>query len=323
MDLKPVFILSLPRSGSTLLQRILLGSGKCSTLGEPSLLLRFLGDGDLMTRKSVFWEELIKKALRDMRTAWSGFDDAYYAGVRELMLSIYKGLSSEKEWFIDKTPRYTLIAEEIIKVFPAAKFIVLWRHPLAVANSMWSVENKGFWFPDEYAIDLYAGLLKLNQFALKYKSSICEVRYEDLVSDPRGQLKRVGEYLGWNNVEFFSDETLVPSAGGSLGDRTGVKKYSVVSVDSRDVWIKAYNNWFRRGWARRYFSGERLVSMKRHGYELPNEWGVCDPVQNLMAGLKDWVSYHRRLRKRLRYPKWERQFLRRFRRKHGYDVSFH
>lgn len=119
---RPVFLLSLPRAGSTLLQRLLLMSGKCATLGEPSLLLRFLGEGPAMTRKATYWESLVETAAADMRRAWPGYDAAYRAGVRDLMLGIYDGLADGKEWFLDKTPRYTLIAEEILATFPDAKF---------------------------------------------------------------------------------------------------------------------------------------------------------------------------------------------------------
>ena len=89
----PIFILSLPRSGSTLLQRLLLGGGECSSLGEPSLLLRLLGDDQAMDRRAVYWDFLVTKAKRDMQERWAGFDEAYYTGVRELMYRIYGGLS--------------------------------------------------------------------------------------------------------------------------------------------------------------------------------------------------------------------------------------
>ena len=40
--IKPVFLLSLVRSGSTLLQRVLAGHSKISTTGEPWILLPYL-----------------------------------------------------------------------------------------------------------------------------------------------------------------------------------------------------------------------------------------------------------------------------------------
>ena len=318
---KPIFILSLPRSGSTLLQRLLLGSGQCSSLGEPSLLLRFLGDGENMSRRAIYWEFLVTAAKQDMRKKWSGFDAAYADGVRELMNRIYSGLADGKEWFIDKTPRYTLIAHEIIKVFPDARFIVLWRHPLAIASSMTAKSN--FWYPDEYSIDLNEGLMQLHDFAHKHRESICEVRYEDLVSQPSQELKRIGTYLGWDVLEDALEVPLTDSAGGSLGDPTGVKKYKQVSSGSLTAWEGQYNNWYRRRWASQYFSGDHAEAMLDYKYTLPTSISQSRGSRlGVFAGIKDFVLANKRFCRRYRSPVWLKRFSKRFRKMHGYSVSF-
>ncbi|TYP00050.1 sulfotransferase family protein [Geothermobacter ehrlichii] len=320
---KPVFILSLPRSGSTLLQRLLLMSGHCATLGEPSLLLRFLGEDDVVVRKATYWEFLVSIGMKDIRENWSGFDDAYYSGVKDLMLKIYTGLAGGKEWFVDKTPRYTLICEEIHKVFPDAKIIVLWRHPLAVAASMYKTANKGFWYPEEFSIDLYEGMMRLHAFSRSHEDEICEVRYEDLVVNPAAELKRIGEYLGWDGLEEVLRTPLISSAGGSLGDPTGVKKFKTVSSSNLNKWEELYNNWYRRCWARRYFRGERLAAMRQYGYELPEGIsGMRFWRWNLLAGMKDWILAASRNSRRIRNPVLITRFLRKFRKKYGYGVMF-
>ncbi|HEY8991777.1 MAG TPA: sulfotransferase [Luteolibacter sp.] len=320
---RPIFLLSLPRAGSTLLQRLLLADGRCATLGEPSLLLRFLGEGDVMTRRSTYWEVLVDTATADMRAAWDGYDETYRKGIRELVTSIYQGLAGGKEWFLDKTPRYTLIAEELIRTFPDAKFIVLWRHPLAVAASISSTFRKGRWCPDEFAIDLYEGQARLQAFAEKHAGSICQVRYEDLVSDPAGELEKIGAYLGWDGLLDVAERELVPTAGGSLGDPTGVKKYQKVSSASREAWKAKVDNWYRRAWVKRYVSGERAEHMRRLGYELPPElvavpWWAGRPL----AGVADWLAARRRIHRRLRQPTWLPRFAKKFRREHGYEIIF-
>lgn len=318
---RPVFLLSLPRAGSTLLQRLLLMSGKCATLGEPSLLLRFLGEGPAMTRKATYWESLVETAAADMRRVWPGYDAVYRAGVRDLMLGIYDGLADGKEWFLDKTPRYTLIAEEILATFPDAKFIVLWRHPLAVAASLSSTFRKGRWCPDEFGIDLHEGQARLQEFGERHADRVHALRYEDLVSDPAGELAKLGDYLGWENLPEVLERELVTTTGGTLGDPTGVKRYPRISPDSRDAWQAELSNWYRRAWARRYVSGERAAGMKRLGYELP-EAIARGGRPGLCAGLVDWFAARRRIHRRLRRPTWLPRFLRSFRRERGYEVSF-
>lgn len=320
---RPIFLLSLPRAGSTLLQRLLLASGRCATLGEPSLLLRFLGEGDVMTRKATYWESLVDTAVTDIRASWSGYDEAYRTGVRNLMLPIYEGLAGGKEWFLDKTPRYTLIAEELIRTFPDAKFIVLWRHPLAVAASIASTFRKDRWCPDEFAIDLHEGLDRLHRFSRDHADRICQVRYEDLVSEPEAELARVGAYLGWDGLAEVAGRELVPSAGGTLGDPTGVKKYQKVSSASREAWKGKLGNWYRRGWAKRYLSGDRAEWLRDLGYELPADLAVQSWLAgNPLAGVTDWLTARIRIRRRLRQPTWLPRFARKFRREHGYEVSF-
>ena len=197
---RPVFLLSLPRAGSTLLQRLLLMTGRCSTLGEPSLLLRFLGEGPAMSRRATYWESLVETSTADIRKTWPEFDGAYRTGVRDLMQRIYDGLAEGKEFFIDKTPRYSLIAGEILATFPEAKFIVLWRHPLAVAASISSTFRKGRWCPDEFGIDLHEGQRRLQEFCKQHGEAVFQLRYEDLVTEPGKELARLGSFLGIENL---------------------------------------------------------------------------------------------------------------------------
>lgn len=315
---RPIFILSLPRAGSTLLQRLLLASGRCATLGEPSLLLRFLGDDDVIVRKATYWESLVETSVADIRKAWSGFDDTYRAGVRDLMLSVYDGLADGKEWFVDKTPRYSLIAEEIIRTFPDAKFIVLWRHPIAVAASVSSTFRKGRWCPDEFGIDLCEGMDRLWTFCEQHGDRVCQVKYEDLVAAPETELPKIGAYLGWENLEAALEGELAKSTGGTLGDPTGVHKYSQVSAGSRDAWQAKLDNWYRRAWARNYYASRTSPWVKGLGYELPALKGGVGVV----AGLMDWFSARRRIARRLLRPTWLPRHSKRFMREHGYGVSF-
>lgn len=283
----PIFIFSLPRSGSTLLQRILLSSGECSTLGEPSLLLRFLGDSKDVARYATYRENNLEVSMYDMRAKWSGFDDAYREGVKNLMLNIYTNLSDGKKYFVDKTPRYTLIAEEIYKTFPNAKFIVLWRHPLAVAASISSTFYKGKWRFDDFIVDLTTGIDRLYAFQQKYSDQVCSIRYEDLVSAPEATLIQVGDYLGWPDLAKVSNDALPASAGGTLGDPSGVVKYSRLSPESRDSWMNTYNNWYRKNWAKKYFAHPRANWLEELGYSLPTNLQSCSLPKNLLTSLGD------------------------------------
>ena len=312
----PIFILSLPRSGSTLLQRMLLSSGECATLGEPSLLLRFLGNGHDVARYATYRENNLEVSMQDMRTKWSGFDDTYRKGVHNLMLDIYTNLSDGKPFFVDKTPRYTLIAEEIYKTFPDAKFIVLWRHPLAVAASVSTTFYKGRWRFDDFIVDLTTGIDRLHDFQKKYNEQICSIRYEDLVSAPAPELAKIGSYLGWPDLEKIQDQILPQSAGGTLGDPSGVQKYSKLSSDSRDKWISSYNNWYRQKWAKKYFKQPRSAWLEELGYTLPEDLPSSSLLNNLAAGWSDLRHVTERTRSH------RKRAVKAFKKDHIYPYTF-
>ena len=53
---------------------------------------------------------------------------------------------SDKRYFLDQTPQYHLIIPELLRVFPAASYVILFRNPLAVLVSMIAA-----WVPDDFS----------------------------------------------------------------------------------------------------------------------------------------------------------------------------
>ena len=124
---KIIFLFSLPRSGSTLLQRVLSTHPDIHTISEPWLLLPLI----YQFKNNVYSEYSHRQfsiALEDIIKTNSENKKIYYQKIKKLITELYSELSPiETTYFIDKTPRYSLIAEEIITIFPDAKFIFLWR----------------------------------------------------------------------------------------------------------------------------------------------------------------------------------------------------
>lgn len=312
----------MPRAGSTLLQRLLMGSGVCKSVGEPSFLLRFLGEGDPILRAATYSEALVETAIQDMRKSWGGFDAAYRKGVHDLAVSIYQGLADGFPYFIDKTPRYSLIAEELVELFPEAKFIVLWRHPLAVANSLSTTFREGYWEPHSFELDLCYGMDQLRSISEKHASRVHQVRYEDLAADPAGELAKLGEYLGIPNLAEVADKELKKGNDGQLGDPTGVKKYSKVSPDSIAEWEKGIRNWYREAWVKKYFTGERADFFRSMGYDLPKSMKEGNVPFGLIDGIKDWLYSSRVINRRVLRPLGSKRRMNRSAAKRGYHVVY-
>ncbi len=132
-----IFLISQPRSGSTLLQRVLAGHPEVMTVAEPWLMLHpfyaLKHDG----HTAEYDAALAREGLDDFLAQVEGGEDAYLEAVRGFAGSLYaRALASGgKRVFLDKTPRYHHILPELRRVFPQARFVFLLRNPLAVLAS--------------------------------------------------------------------------------------------------------------------------------------------------------------------------------------------
>jgi hypothetical protein len=256
-----------------------------------------------------------------MRNAWDGFDQAYTNGVRRLMMDIYAGIARDKSYFIDKTPRYSLIAKEIIQTFPDAHFIVLWRHPLAIAASMFTTSNKSYWFPDEYAIDLHEGIQRLHRTCIEFKDRIFQIRYEDLVTDPILKIESLGNYLGIKDLSAVLKKPLINRNYGRLGDHTGVKKFKSISNKSLNAWVDVYSNFYRTRWAIEYASEKVSKIMEEYDYTIPDQFRHYYK-RNIVSGVNDIIQSCIRRRRKITRPVWHRRFINEFKSNNDFTPTF-
>ena len=290
----PIFIFSLPRSGSTLLQRILSTHSEIATISEPWLLLPFYY---VLEERSVYAEYGHLTTHRAFKNVISnlpnGIED-YYASVQNFAHDIYQKLNTGgAHYFLDKTPRYHLIASHIIRTFPSAKFIFLWRHPLAVVASLMTLSSeKGTWKDlHRYSIDLFKGFDNLFQSFTAYGDRCISICYEDLIQSPQDTLSRLEEYL---EIEFPGDALgnfMLSNLKGELGDKRGGEIYKGISVDSLDRWKKIFNTYPRKKWALAYIKWLGLDRLNTMGYNLNNIMNEIDGVNpSLFWSLPDFFE---------------------------------
>jgi len=265
--IKPIFIFSLPRSGSTLLQRILTTHSKISSVAEPWFLLQELYVFKDEGIYSEYWHDHMNVAMTDLFNELPNGRDDYLKEIRQLTLELYKKLSNEEaRYFLDKTPRYHLIINDIINLFPEAKFIVLWRNPLSVISSLIESWQKGKWKIYQFHIDIYYGLNNIIQSYLKNKDRILAVNYEDLINNKESTIKIIVKYLnlkyekemieGFNNTIFK----------GRMGDSIGTQNYQNVTNKTLNKWMATYNNVYRKYWAIKYLENIGELNLQLMGY---------------------------------------------------------
>lgn len=287
---EPVFIISLPRSGSTMLQRIISSHSAVDTFAEPWLLLPLIY-GLLKDKgiRTIYGQKASKKFVGQILA--SDGCDKLYLKIKNAASALYPDFKSK--YFVDKTPRYYLIAPEIKKIFPDSKVILLYRNPVHVFCSIVETShfcNGRFRNLDRYLVDLKLGIRSIAQ-AKNIPGSLV-VNYENLVANTKAEIKRVCDYL---DIEFeeemltnWKDRTFE----GKAGDKDGVKKYNKVSESSLTLWKSSLKNRFRKFILQHYVKqipDEHFNSLGYCKKSILRELKEVSPGPNL--GLVDFSDY--------------------------------
>lgn len=266
--MKPIFIFSLPRSGSTLLQRILSSSENITTAAEPWFLLPLIYSLKCNGVVSEYWQKDVVGAIEDFYNTFPNGKGDYEKEIREFAMNLYKkNLNGCHKYFIDKTPRYSLVCDDIIKLFPDAKIIFLWRNPLAIVSSILTRWCNGKWKIMIYNIDLYKGMANMLKSLDKSKENIISLNYEELVQNTEQVLETLCDFLDINFNNSMITNFYNKPLKGRMVEKSGSRQYgNSIGTDSLDNWEKAFNTPLRRWWAKRYLNWIGNEKLKMIGY---------------------------------------------------------
>lgn len=288
---QPLFVLSLPRSGSTLLQRLLGSHPAVATAPEPWLLLPLLY---ALREEDVYAEYGHRTAVLALTAFCEQLPDGidgYRDEVRRFATSLYARSSDPStRYFLDKTPRYSLVAREILQLFPDTPTIALWRNPLAVVASITQSWTAGRWMPYLHKADLYLSLERLAAASVAASDQVVNLRYEDLVTHPDQQLRRLTDRLDLPFDPVVLEGVERTTVSGVVGDRSGVQRYQTLSTESLTRWQATFASPVRKEWGRRYLDWigrERLAVM---GYDRDELRGQLDAIPNSWAGVASDVA---------------------------------
>jgi tetratricopeptide (TPR) repeat protein len=197
----PVFVVGMPRSGSSLLEEIL--------ASHPQVH----GGGELMQLRSLFERGLAQGA----GTAASGVDSS----IAEDVCRKLRRVAPHALRIVDKDLANFLHLGVIHRIFPRARIIHCRRDPLDTCFSAYSRLFVGNW---EFTYDLgelgryyrgYHALMAHWREVLPIES-LLEIDYESLVADPENQTRRALDFLGlpWHEacLRFFETRRRVGTA---------------------------------------------------------------------------------------------------------------
>jgi len=237
-----IFLISQPRSGSTLLQQLLGHHSQIYTCPEPWLLLPPLYMLKNEGIYALYDESSARKAQKDFFCQFPEGEKRY---VNEIALT-YERLYGEcarlhgKSAFLDKTPRYYLILDLLLECFPAAAFLVLVRNPLAVVSSVIDSFYNGdivrLFYNDRQFIDIIEAPHLLTEALNKWPDRCLKVQYETLVSDAERTLRNVCAHIG---IGFERNMlTYQPKEGdkGKCGDQKNIYKHRAPTKEYIDKW---------------------------------------------------------------------------------------
>lgn len=269
-DDQMIFMISLPRSGSTLLQKILGGHSDVYTRSEPWLLIHPLyalrRDG-IQTRYNA---KLAAAGLRDfISNIPEKGESLYYGRLRNFYLSLYSAYleHSGKSRFLDKTPRYYEVFDELQRVFPNAKFIIIYRNPLAILSSILET-----WVQDDlrklkgYKSDLYTGIEFLRRDFSAY-SNTHVVRYEELVESPADVAGKMFDFLQLPRQLDCIEYGDKPSEKWMYGDPVTVYENSRPDSKHADAWKQQLNKQQRVKLLSDYLQSLGKDCFKQLGYD--------------------------------------------------------
>lgn len=184
-DPSPIFIVGMPRAGSTLIEQILASHSAVEGLGELPLLARAAAS---VSEGASFPESMKNARAEDLKRAGARYLDAV------------KPLRSGRARFVDKLPNNFFLAGFALLALPRAAIIDARRDPLDVAVSNFRqhfAEGQAF----SYALDDIAAYHRLYTELMAHWDAIApgrilRVEYERLVAAPETEIRRLLDHCG-------------------------------------------------------------------------------------------------------------------------------
>ena len=256
-----------PRSGTTLL-RVLLDSHPQFCAPDESLFL-----GDMAKIVGGYWGHLETFGLSR---------EEVIHNIRSFFLSFHHRfceITGKPRW-VEKTPLYEKHLEFINELFPASKIIYMTRDGRDVAASHRENWGREGFFRALYQWPISIGMRERCR-AVVGAGRFLEIRYENLVSEPRRELEKLMEFLEaeWDNgmLESHRKKHVTKISPGADRPMQPVTRKKVGSWKGRLAWYERalVDLAFRR----------RLVELEYVGAEsVPGRWAEAAEKAGLVVG---------------------------------------
>ena len=238
---QPLFIVGLPRSGTTLIERILTSHSEVTSVGELSDFAIVLKQAVGTSGRHVLDPEVLRAAAKSEDIGSVG--DQYLRRAR--------ALAPDTSRFIDKMPFNSFFVPAILRAIPGARVICLRRSPLDVVFANYrQLFATGFsYYSYNYDLaDTAHFVAQFDRMVNTYNNMLPQGRfmaiaYEDVIANQRQQTEKLLEFCGldWEESCMTFHTNAAPVATAS-----SVQVRQPLYSSSIDQW-------------RRYGDGAKLV----------------------------------------------------------------
>lgn len=293
----PIFIFSLPRSGSTLLLSLLATHKNIAAMAETWLLLPFFFARKNQGVLTSYCHSNAYKGLNDLIDNLPGKEEEYYQYLREFVDKLYTGLADNRQYFVEKTPRYYLVIPEIIRLYPDAKFIFIFRNPVQIFASRLVTYGKNrfsVFATNRSYFDLIDGPRILSNGYELIKDKAIKINYEEFIVKPEEHLRDIFEYL-----ELEYDETILANfdpkkLAGRHMDKNAIEYGNKIVSSTTEKWKTVFNTSYRKKILHNYVSSLDKENLRIMGYDKTE---ILEEINNLNTGgssshIRDAIDYN-------------------------------
>ncbi len=211
-DDTPIFVVGMPRSGTTLVEQIIASHPKVFGAGELTILKTAVGKGFPLDMKGGFpagIADMPDKAFADAGHDYLDMLHARYPGFRHVT---------------DKMPGNFMLIGFLHMMLPKAKIVHCARNAVATCLSIFKTNFRGDGHLYSYDLGELADFHNLYTDMMAHWRDVLpgvvhDVRYEDFVADQEGQSRALIEYLGlpWDDavLSFHENQRQVRTASAA------------------------------------------------------------------------------------------------------------
>ena len=217
-EIKPIFIVGVPRCGSTLVEKIIGSGTNFLPMGEETAVLENFINDKILEKQSL--------NLGDATHIRNELNDIYKK--RRLIFKKYNYT------FTDKSLNNFFYLELIKEIYPAAKIINCKRDILSSIVSIFQNNLADLaWAHDlDNIFKYFDNYLKIiENYNEIYPSLIYELQFEKLVNNPEEESKKLMGYceLPWNKkcLEFYQRKDLISKTASNIQIRKAIYKHSL------------------------------------------------------------------------------------------------